>query len=64
MARAPALEMTFCSRTIAWANACVVNAVAAIVVSGISQDLARMVSSSLLGSAPYQTTARGDQEAK
>src|SRR5258708_1787763 len=42
--------MTFCSRTIASADASVANATAANAVSGIRQDLTRMLSSSL-GSA-------------
>jgi hypothetical protein len=38
MARAQALEMILCSRTIASANACVANAMVAIAVSGINQE--------------------------
>jgi hypothetical protein len=47
-----ALEMIFCSRTIASAEACVANAIAAIAVSGITRNLARMVSSYFFGRVP------------
>src|SRR5580704_2758322 len=47
MARAPALEMTFCSRSMAWADASVTNVKAMIAVSGMRPDLTRMISSSL-----------------
>jgi hypothetical protein len=55
--------MTFCSRTIAWADACVVNAMAAIAVSGISQNLARMVSSFVVESRTVSATTPSDQQA-
>src|SRR5580704_9480147 len=47
MARAPALEMTFCSRSMAWADASVTNVKAMIAVSGIRLYRTRMISSSL-----------------
>jgi hypothetical protein len=51
--------MIFCSRTIASADACVANAMVAIAVSRINQDLSRIVSSSLFGSGQHFATDGG-----